>query len=491
MSTNSPNPESSRGAICRAWPRHCGALLLTMAALALPLAAGAQVVALKYVVTDLGSLGSTADNATSANGINNAGQVVGTSKLAGDITSRAFRTAPNKPINPATDNLGTLGGSFSTGAAINNVGQVVGTSGTGAPGPFSSEVTRAYRADPGAAMIGLGTLAPSGGANGFNTSGANGISDAANVVGSATVPNLCSSSSHAFRTGVGALIDPATDNLGTLAPGNCRSSTGFGVNNQGMTVGDSATTILVAGGRPTHAFRHTAAGGIVDLSTLGGYESTAYAVNDLGEIVGKSNTAAGDTHAFLSQGNTPMIDIGTLGGSYSAASAINKRYPLDSQVIGSSSVTGNTAIHGFIYTGSVSSGGTMVDLNNLIAANSNWVIADARGINDNGQIVGAALQGGVAFVYHAVRLDPADVAVTVLTQLLSDPALALTDGQVNSLTDKLTNAFNSIRQGFNKQAINQLTALINSVQTWVKNGKITSTTAATLTAAAKAIIAVL
>jgi probable HAF family extracellular repeat protein len=40
----------------------------------------------------------------------------------------AFRTAPNAAINPATDDLGTLGGTNSTGVAINTSGQVVGYS---------------------------------------------------------------------------------------------------------------------------------------------------------------------------------------------------------------------------------------------------------------------------------------------------------------------------------------------------------------------------
>jgi probable HAF family extracellular repeat protein len=46
-----------------------------------------------------------------AYGINNLGQVVGTSQLAGDVRSHAFRTAPNRPIDPRGDDLGALSGS--------------------------------------------------------------------------------------------------------------------------------------------------------------------------------------------------------------------------------------------------------------------------------------------------------------------------------------------------------------------------------------------
>jgi hypothetical protein len=81
-------------------------------------------------------------------------------------------------------------------------------------------------------------------------------------------------------------------------------------------------------------------------------------------------------------------------------------------------------------------------------------------------------------------------AVTDLINLISNPlsGLVLTTGQTNSLTDKLNNALTSILAGQNKQAINQLQAFINSVQTDLKTGKISAPTATTLTVAANAII---
>jgi hypothetical protein len=81
--------------------------------------------------------------------------------------------------------------------------------------------------------------------------------------------------------------------------------------------------------------------------------------------------------------------------------------------------------------------------------------------------------------------------VTNLINLVSNPFLQLTTGQISSLTDKLTNALASIQAGQNKQAINQLNAFISSVQTWLKTGKISPQSAGTLIAAANAIIAVL
>lgn len=80
-------------------------------------------------------------------------------------------------------------------------------------------------------------------------------------------------------------------------------------------------------------------------------------------------------------------------------------------------------------------------------------------------------------------------AVTNLINLLSNPMLELTAGQINSLTDKLNNVLASINTGQTKQAINQLNAFIGSVQSAVKNAKMSAQTGTTLINAANAIIA--
>src|SRR5690348_8094633 len=95
--------------------------LFTHLTLGLLLIAGTAF-AQMYTITDLGTLGGTI---SVAYGINASGQVVGWSytgavdPLAGNI-SHAFRTAPNKPINPITDDLGTLGGYYSWAYGIND-----------------------------------------------------------------------------------------------------------------------------------------------------------------------------------------------------------------------------------------------------------------------------------------------------------------------------------------------------------------------------------
>jgi len=480
----------------------CRAARLTLGALAFALAtsASAQIVTMKYVVNNLGNLKGEDGAAVSAWALNEAGQVVGQSATANGQT-RGFRTGANRPIT-AADDLGTLGGAFSAAYAINNQGQVAGDADTAVAGPLGSVVRRAFRRDPGGSMIDLGTLAPNGGVNGFNNSGARGINDAGMVVGYATVPvDSCGSVSQAFRTAPNSPINPSLDRLGTLVPApfaNCRSSIAWAVNGPGLIVGDSATVVTT--GVPNHAFRWAPATGMIDLGTLGGRDSQALAVNDRGEIVGQSQVPLDPTgnpfnspRAFLGQGSLVprMIDLGTLGGTYSSASGINSRDPYDSQVVGTASTTGDAAFRAFLWTGNLLNGGTMVDLNTRIASGTGWQLIGARSINNKGQIIGTAWRDGVPFVGYAVRLDPSDVAVDVLKAALADPAYGLTPGQMNSLGDKLANAYVSIQQGLFKQATNQLNAFVNSVEVAVANGKMSVVTGSALVASAKAIIATL
>lgn len=163
---------------------------------------------------------------------------------------------------------------------------------------------------------------------------------------------------------------------------------------------------------------------IIDLGTLGGRYSDAYAINDSGQVVGRANTSNGETHAFL-YSNGAMTDLDTpLGSQSGVAYGINyigqvvgdlyhhNRYTflysggamtLDGilteahdindhgQVVGQASVGGsNHAV--------ISSGGVVTDLGALLGG----VSSRAYGVNNNGQVVGLVFTNssdGYAFLY--------------------------------------------------------------------------------------------
>ena len=155
-----------------------------------------------------------------------------------------------------------------------------------------------------------------------------------------------------------------------------RYSAAYATNDPGYVVGRSTT----AGEHEEHAFFWTQAGGMLDLGTLGGRYSTAYAVNDTGQVVGTSSTskATGSrTHAFSWTQAGGMIDLGTLGGTFSYANAVNDA----GQVAGySTTVLGYE--HPFLWT----KVGGMTDLGML----PGFAVGDcsARDLNDAGQVVG-------------------------------------------------------------------------------------------------------
>lgn len=213
-------------------------------------------------MTDLGTLGGSSSN---ANGINNIGQVVGTSSFAGDQIGHAFIYDHGN----MTD-LGTLGGRSSSAWGINDRGQVVGYSET------LDGSTHAFLYSEGR-MTDLGT---SPFFNFFNLR----INNNGDIAGTYNVNDT----GRAFLYSAGQTTD-----LGTLggaydisAGGLAPHSTANGINDSGQIVGYSITDDV----RFYHSFL-SSNGAMTDIhdSSGGMVISRATDINNKGQIVGSGN----------------------------------------------------------------------------------------------------------------------------------------------------------------------------------------------------------
>lgn len=173
--------------------------------------------------------------------------------------------------------------------------------------------------------------------------------------------------------------------LGTLGG---LTSAALDINDRGQIVGMSHDTLdAQRGGRVSHAFIWED-GVMRDVGTLGGPFTIARAISNRGQIIGVSDLSfdAPDAdphmdgpHAFLWEGGT-MTDLGTLGGPSSRAVAINEL----GQVVGRSSVTrGDSPGTPFVWENDM-----MRDL-----STPGLPFGGGAAINDRGQVVGNTYLG--------------------------------------------------------------------------------------------------
>jgi probable HAF family extracellular repeat protein len=203
--------------------------------------------------------------------------------------------------------------------------------------------------------------------------------------------------------------------LGAL-PG-INSSVSYGINNNGLVVGESETgSVDPLTGYPEYHAVVWGQGGIKDLGTLGGSSSQAFAVNDWGQVVGVAANSVPDQYsggigpctgwncwtvttqqrAFLWEGGN-LQDLGTLGGDDALAYFLNQR----GQVAGVSytntapnPTTGNPTQDPFLWEN-----GKMIDLGGL--GGTFGVVA---GINNSGQVAGTSNLAGDQ-LYHPFLWD--------------------------------------------------------------------------------------
>jgi probable HAF family extracellular repeat protein len=195
------------------------------------------------------------------------------------------------------------------------------------------------------------------------------INDNGDIVGQA--------SNHAALYASGQVTD-----LGTL-PGGAVSSA-YAINNVGQVTGSSLRSGLGSG--HDHAFLWTA-GAMQDLGVLAPDYSLGQGINNQGDVVGgTTNPASASLHAFLFSGGV-MRDLGTLGGRASQALGIN-----DAGVIVGTASASNDAAHPFVYRN-----GVMTDL----GFTGGFSQGTAWAINSHGDIVGDENHGtlpGDAFI---------------------------------------------------------------------------------------------
>jgi len=334
------------------------ALLVTAAAFAAPPA---------YVVVDLETLAGPdelTDPGSWASGLAGAGGVIGGSVTNGAHHEfHAFRMAMGSMI----DLLPLAGDAHSIATGANASGATVGLSYN-----LGEVVTHGVRWGTDGASTSLGAFHPRA------------IADDGTVVGEQPVAGSLGVARAA------RLVNGVVTDLGTLGG---TSSSASDVNAGGWIVGQSR----LASGATLRAFLWRA-GTMSDLGTLGGASSRAVAINSAGQVVGTSQTAVGDPHATLFNLGPAgevlsRVDLGVLQGRSSSALDISD----DGTVVG---VSGDRAFRW--------SAGSLVDLNELIAPGSAWVLTRAVAIDANGRVAGEGRHFGQRRAFLLLRRSAAD-----------------------------------------------------------------------------------
>lgn len=218
--------------------------------------------------------------------------------------------------------------------------------------------------------------------------------------------------SHAFRWRHGKLTD-----LGAVPGGNTSQAVWIAPN--GLIAGYSSNGQLdpLVFGFPQARAALWRGGNAIDLGTFGGNESTAYAVNSRGQVVGAALNATTDpysfvdflfcgssngtqTRAFLWDKDNGMQDLGTLGtGNDALAAFVNEA----GQVAGfaytnsiANPTTGLPTFHPFLWE----KGKGMQDLGTI----GGTIVFNISGLNRRGQVVGTQTLPGDA-TWHPFLWD--------------------------------------------------------------------------------------
>ncbi|MDP9309856.1 MAG: hypothetical protein M3R24_02995 [Chloroflexota bacterium] len=403
---------------CRSVRVYVSAVLVLLLAVSLPGFVHAQTPPLKVTITDLGTLGG---RESAAYGINNKGQVVGSSYLVPDSEYPSAFLWEHGTMNLIDDDYS--GVAFE----INDYGQIVGYIMN-----FEDSQDEAVLWQNGTRLV----LVPGGRANDIDEQG--------QVVGSER--------SSAFLWQNGTRIDLGT--LGGYASG------ANALNEHGQIAGWSRS----ATGEQHAALWQNST--IIDLEILG-LNIEANDINEQGQVVGSGySDEEFIQHGFLWQNGT-MTNLSTLGGNYSSAAAINDQ----GQIVGASNSIDGGAQHAVLWHN-----GVITDLGTL-GGNS----SAAYDINDQGQIVGVSQtatgeQHAVLWTITQPSATPQE-QIQVIKAEVNDliAAKVLNKGNGWALTTKLDGALIKLERGDKKAAANQLHAFVNQVEAFQKSKRLTRT----------------
>jgi len=277
-----------------------------------------------------------------ANGINNAGDVVG--YVSGtSVCPDGCAVVWSNGISGAPTLLGAVAGATETNAiSINNAGEI---SGIAAGNTFGIQAVIWNNGTP--------TLLPSADATASNAAF---INDSGQVVGSEAV-------SAVEWNGLSETV------LGLMS--GYTAAGAYGVNNSNLIVG---TSCCVNGAGRATIWHGSVPSLLPQIKNARGSDD-AYAVNNSGLVVGQASSGTGLHGAAWANG--VVTDLGTLAGQ-SSALAVNNR----GIIVGHSDTTGASGVHAVLWS---RIGAPVQDLNKLISgtAASEIILTGATGINDN------------------------------------------------------------------------------------------------------------